>query len=173
MPSLRRLGRVHSAERAKDAIRAARAAGFSNLSFDLMFWLPGQSLASWLRTIDEAIELAPDHLSLYLLELYPNAPLKEAMARAQASDATRPEPGARRQPWSQTSDDEAADMYLGALERLDRAGLRAIRDLERIPIRLSEPAQRQVLAGGVVARVWVRRALDGRRCPVEQRRVDA
>ena len=46
-----------------------------------MFWLPGQSFASWLRTVDEAIALAPDHLSLYLLELYPNAPLKEAMAR--------------------------------------------------------------------------------------------
>ena len=64
---------------------ATRArAGFDNLSFDLMFWLPGQSFASWLRTVDAAIALAPDHLSLYLLELYPNAPLKEAMARGPA-----------------------------------------------------------------------------------------
>ena len=46
-----------------------------------MFWLPGQSVESWLRTIDEAIAQTPDHLSLYLLELYPNSPLKEAMAR--------------------------------------------------------------------------------------------
>ena len=52
-----------------------------------------------LRTIDEAIALSPDHLSLYLLELYPNAPLKDAMAR---------------EPWSQAPDDEAADMYLTA-----------------------------------------------------------
>jgi oxygen-independent coproporphyrinogen-3 oxidase len=68
---LKRLGRIHSAARAREAIREARAAGFTNLSFDLMFWLPGQSFASWLRTIDEAVALAPDHLSLYLLEIYP------------------------------------------------------------------------------------------------------
>jgi oxygen-independent coproporphyrinogen III oxidase len=106
---LARLGRIHSAARARDAVRTARAAGFTNLSFDLMFWLPGQTLASWQRTIDEAIALAPDHLSLYLLELYPNAPLKESMARAQ--------PG-----WVQATDDDAADMYLAALDRLDAAG---------------------------------------------------
>jgi oxygen-independent coproporphyrinogen-3 oxidase len=104
---LKRLGRLHSAGRARDAIRDARAAGFDNLSFDLMFWLPGQSFASWLRTIDEAVALAPDHLSLYLLEVYPNSPLREAMAR---------------EPWSQAPDDEAADMYLAGLDRLDAAG---------------------------------------------------
>jgi oxygen-independent coproporphyrinogen-3 oxidase len=108
---LTRLGRIHSAARAREAIGVARAAGFDNLSFDLMLWLPGQSFSSWLRTIDEAIALAPDHLSLYLLELYPNAPLKEAMAR---------------EPWSQAPDDEAADMYLAGLDRLDRIGVRAI-----------------------------------------------
>src|SRR5687767_14879721 len=43
---LRRLGRIHSAERAREAVRAARRAGFTNLSFDLMFWLPGQSMAT-------------------------------------------------------------------------------------------------------------------------------
>ncbi|HKV99517.1 MAG TPA: radical SAM family heme chaperone HemW [Vicinamibacterales bacterium] len=106
---LARLGRIHSAARARDAVRTARAAGFNNLSFDLMLWLPGQTLASWQRTVDEAIALAPDHLSLYLLELYPNAPLKESMARAQ--------PG-----WAQVTDDDAADMYLAALDRLDAAG---------------------------------------------------
>lgn len=110
---LGRLGRIHSAERAKTAVRDARSAGFDNLSFDLMFWLPGQSLASWTSTIDQAIALAPDHLSLYLLELYPNAPLKEAMARATPGAATG---------WQQAPDDEAADMYLAALDRLDAAG---------------------------------------------------
>jgi oxygen-independent coproporphyrinogen-3 oxidase len=106
---LARLGRIHSAARAKTAIRDARSAGLANLSFDLMFWLPGQSRPSWLRTIHEAIALAPDHLSFYLLELYPNAPLKETMARAGSTQA---------------SDDEAAEMYLEALECLDAAGLR-------------------------------------------------
>lgn len=104
---LARLGRIHSAARARDAIRDARAAGVDNVSLDLMLWLPGQSFASWLRTVDEAVALAPDHLSLYLLELYPNAPLKEAMARA---------------PWAQAPEDEAADMYLAGLDRLDAAG---------------------------------------------------
>ena len=110
---LRRLGRIHTAARAVEAVEAARRAGCSNVSLDLMFWLPGQQPASWLDTVDRAIDLAPDHLSLYLLELYPNAPLRDTMARAVSKD-----PGG----WSQAPDDEAADMYLDALERLDRAG---------------------------------------------------
>jgi len=109
---LARLGRIHSAERAKVAVSDARAAGFDNLSFDLMFWLPGQTIASWIATIDQAIALEPDHLSLYLLELYPNAPLKEVMARATDDSAAG---------WQQAADDDAADMYLAALDRLDRA----------------------------------------------------
>ena len=102
-----RLGRAHNAETARHAVRAARSAGFDNISLDLMLWLPGQSFASWLRNVDEAVALAPDHVSMYLLELYPNAPLKEAMARAA---------------WTQSPDDEAADMYLAGLERFDAAG---------------------------------------------------
>ena len=51
---LRYLGRIHSAERAKAAVRAARAAGFRDVSVDLMLWLPGQTVASWLDTIEQA-----------------------------------------------------------------------------------------------------------------------
>jgi oxygen-independent coproporphyrinogen-3 oxidase len=116
---LARLGRIHSAARAKDAVRTAKAAGFHDVSFDLMFWLPGQSLSSWLATIDQAIALEPDHLSLYLLELYPNAPLKESMARGGPPERGR---GTSADPWLQATDDQAADMYLEALARLDRAG---------------------------------------------------
>ena len=105
---LRRLGRIHSSARAVEAIEAAMRTGFKSVSFDLMLWLPAQSPASWLRTIDRALALAPDHLSLYLLELYPNAPLKEDMARAG---------------WSMAPDDDAADMYLEGLNRLGAAGL--------------------------------------------------
>jgi oxygen-independent coproporphyrinogen-3 oxidase len=108
---LRRLGRLHSAARAAEAIAEARGAGFSNVSLDLMCWLPGQSLDSWRTTVDRAIELGPDHLSLYLLEIYPNAPLKDAMARGSGSAD-----------WAQTPDDEAAEMYLDGLAALDRAG---------------------------------------------------
>ena len=105
---LKRLGRIHSSARAKDAIRAAQSIGFASVSFDLMLWLPQQSRETWRNTVYEAIELRPDHLSLYLLELYPNAPLKEDMARSG---------------WSQAPDDDAAEMYLEALDLLDRAGL--------------------------------------------------
>jgi oxygen-independent coproporphyrinogen-3 oxidase len=105
---LRRLGRIHTADRARAAVREARAAGFENVSVDLMMWLPGQSIAAWLENVDALIDADPDHASLYLLELYPNAPLKEDMARAG---------------WSLAPDDEAAEMYLTAMERLERAGL--------------------------------------------------
>jgi oxygen-independent coproporphyrinogen-3 oxidase len=104
---LRRLSRLHSADRARCAIREARAAGFDNVSLDLMMWLPEQRVSDWLESVDEAIALAPDHLSLYLLELYPNAPLKDDMARGR---------------WSQAPDEDAAAMYETAMERLDGAG---------------------------------------------------
>jgi len=104
---LRRLSRLHSAGRACDAVTEARAAGFDNVSLDLMMWLPEQRVANWLESVDAAIALGPDHLSLYLLELYPNAPLKEEMARAS---------------WSQAPDEDAAAMYLAGMGRLDDAG---------------------------------------------------
>jgi oxygen-independent coproporphyrinogen-3 oxidase len=105
---LKRLGRIHSADRARAAVREARAAGVDNVSLDLMMWLPGQSVDAWLGNVDALVEAAPDHASLYLLELYPNAPLKEEMARAG---------------WSLAPDDDAAEMYLRAMERLEGAGL--------------------------------------------------
>ena len=104
---LRRLGRLHSSRTAREAVRLARSAGFNNLSLDLMMWLPGQSTAQWLASVDALIEQQPDHASLYLLEIYPNAPLRDEMARAG---------------WSVAPDDDAAEMYLEGLARLDRAG---------------------------------------------------
>ena len=104
---LKRLGRLHSSATARQAVTGARAAGFDNLSLDLMMWLPGQQPADWLASVDALIEVAPDHASLYLLEIYPNAPLKDDMARAG---------------WSVAPDDDAAEMYLEGLGRLDLAG---------------------------------------------------
>jgi oxygen-independent coproporphyrinogen-3 oxidase len=106
-PELKRLGRLHSADRARAAVREARTAGFDNVSLDLMMWLPQQSPADWRENVEALIDVAPEHASLYLLELYPNAPLKEDMARAG---------------WSLAPDDDAADMYLWSLARLDEAG---------------------------------------------------
>jgi oxygen-independent coproporphyrinogen-3 oxidase len=104
---LRRLSRLHGADRARAALAEARAAGFDNISLDLMMWLPGQGVDQWLSSVEAAIALAPEHLSLYLLEVYPNAPLREEMARGR---------------WSQAPDEDAAEMYMEAMARLDRAG---------------------------------------------------
>ena len=104
---LRRLSRLHTADRARAAFGEARAAGFDNISLDLMMWLPEQRVSEWLESVDAAIALAPEHLSLYMLEVYPNAPLKDDMARAR---------------WSQAPDDDVAAMYVAAMERLEEAG---------------------------------------------------
>jgi oxygen-independent coproporphyrinogen-3 oxidase len=104
---LRRLSRLHSASRAVEAVAMARAAGFDNLSLDLMMWLPQQTIEQWSESVDALIALEPEHASLYLLELYPNAPLRDEMARSR---------------WSLAPDDDAADMYLLAMDRLERAG---------------------------------------------------
>ena len=106
---LKSLSRLHSASRAGDAFAMARAAGFDNISLDLMMWLPQQTVAQWLESVDALIALGPDHASLYILELYPNAPLRDTMARSK---------------WSLAPDDDAAEMYLQAMARLDAAGYR-------------------------------------------------
>jgi oxygen-independent coproporphyrinogen-3 oxidase len=106
-PELRRLGRLHTAERAVRAIGEARSAGFDNVSLDLMMWLPQQSRSDWQESVEALVGVGPEHASLYLLELYPNAPLKEEMARSG---------------WSLAPDEDAAAMYLWSLARLDEAG---------------------------------------------------
>ena len=103
---LARLGRLHSAAKARQSIKEALSVGF-DVSIDLMFWLPMQSLGDCSRSIDALLELQPHHASLYILELYPNSPLREEMSRAS---------------WSQAPDEDVSDMYLNALSRTDAAG---------------------------------------------------
>ena len=104
---LARLGRVHTAAQARAAFAAIRAAGCGNLSLDLMMWLPAQSRAACAASLEALLALAPDHASLYMLELYPNAPLREEAAR---------------HGWSQAPDEDAVAMYLGAFAMTDAAG---------------------------------------------------
>ena len=66
---LHRIGRIHTAADARAAIREARAAGFENISLDLIYGLPGETLAMLQSDIDEALALAPDHISIYGLQL--------------------------------------------------------------------------------------------------------
>jgi oxygen-independent coproporphyrinogen III oxidase len=104
---LKRLARQHSARRGIEAVEMSRAAGFDNVSIDLMMWLPGQDVAQWLASVDTAIGIKPDHLSLYILEVYPHLPLRQEMDR---------------HGWAQQPDDAAAEMYETAMSRLDAAG---------------------------------------------------
>ena len=104
---LARLGRLHDAARARAAYHQARAAGFDNVSLDLMLGLPGQTLADLMVSVDELIRLGPEHASLYLLELHPDTPLGDGMAGAGGVQA---------------ADDDAADMYLETMARLESAG---------------------------------------------------
>jgi oxygen-independent coproporphyrinogen-3 oxidase len=104
---LRRLGRLHTVSRAEEAIRLARRAGIDNVSLDLMMWLPQQTTGQWLQSVERAVAIDPDHLSLYMLEVYPHLPLRQEMDRHQ---------------WRQLSDEVAADMYEQAMTRLESAG---------------------------------------------------
>jgi len=71
---LRRLGRTHSAADAEAAYRAARAAGFEDVSVDLLYACPDQDLPTWTRTLDAVLAWEPEHLSAYALTLEPATP---------------------------------------------------------------------------------------------------
>ncbi len=70
---LKLLGRRHDAEHAATALAAARRVGFERLSLDLMVGIPGQTDGSFSRSLARAIAVAPDHVSLYLLEVHPGS----------------------------------------------------------------------------------------------------
>lgn len=78
---LRRIGRIHTAAEACVAVRQARAAGFRNLSLDLMYGLPGQTRAGLEASVRQALALAPQHISIYGLQVEEGT----AFARAQAA----------------------------------------------------------------------------------------
>ena len=66
---LQMLGRIHSFDEAKQAVVMARRAGFDNINLDFMYGLPGQSLEQWEETLNQAMLLEPQHLSLYQLKI--------------------------------------------------------------------------------------------------------
>ncbi|MBC8206135.1 MAG: radical SAM family heme chaperone HemW [Kiritimatiellales bacterium] len=74
---LETLGRIHSAEQAETAFRMARAAGFDNISIDLMFGTPGQTLAMLDADLTRALELGPEHIAIYNLMYEEGTPLAE------------------------------------------------------------------------------------------------
>lgn len=77
---LKLLGRIHGANQGREAVALARAAGFTNISIDLMHGLPGQSLDDLARDLDEALALGTEHISAYGLIYEDGTPLKNAVA---------------------------------------------------------------------------------------------
>jgi len=100
--------RGHSFSDAVEAVRLARAAGFDNLSVDLIYGIPRQTMAMWQETVNRTLELAPDHVSMYCLTIEERTTLALWVRRGQV-----PPP----------DDDLAADMALWADERLAAEGL--------------------------------------------------
>ncbi len=82
---LRFLTRIHSSDQARQCVRDAHAAGFENISIDLMFSLPHQTKERWLSNLDQAMELDPTHISCYSLIVEPNTPLSKMVESHQIS----------------------------------------------------------------------------------------
>ncbi len=104
---LRRLGRVHSFADVQAAVAAIRAAGFTNLSLDLMYALPGQTMARWEKTLADAIALAPEHFSCYALKIEEGTPFHRVQETLELPE-----------------DDLQAEMYLTAVRAFAEAGYR-------------------------------------------------
>jgi putative oxygen-independent coproporphyrinogen III oxidase len=104
---LKLLGRTHDSAQISETFRALRDADFANINFDLIAGLPGQSLQVWNRNVAAALQLRPEHLSLYLLDVHEGTPLADQISRGM-----RPTP----------DDDLAAEMYAGMIEAVGAAG---------------------------------------------------
>ena len=104
---LKRIGRPHTYAQAVSAFQRIRKAGFRNISVDLIYGLPGQTLQSWQDTLDHVLQLNPEHISCYGLKLEEGTPLYEYRDYANLPD-----------------DDLQADMYLAAVETLRGRGFK-------------------------------------------------
>ncbi len=104
---LKVLGRRHSSQEAVEAYGAVRRAGFANVSLDLMYGLPGQTMQQWQDSLEKVLSLSPEHLSLYCLTLEEGTPMERQVRLGETPES---------------DPDLAADMYLLAEELLKQAG---------------------------------------------------
>ena len=98
--------RPHTVKQVDEAVAAAKKAGFKNLSLDLIYGLPGQTMDSWKATVEHALSLIPQHLSCYGLKVEEGTPLAARVAQGEILP----------------DDDQQADLYLWTVGRLERAG---------------------------------------------------
>ena len=103
------LERVHAPDTVRRAFADARAAGYENVNVDLIYGAEGEGLDSWERTLEEAVALAPEHVSAYALTIEPATPLGRKVARG---DVPAPDP------------DLQADMFAAACDVLGSGGYR-------------------------------------------------
>jgi oxygen-independent coproporphyrinogen III oxidase len=85
--ALKFLGRRHTDEQARRSFEIAREAGFETISIDLIYGLPDQPFEIWRRTVEQAVELQPDHLSCYQLTIHEGTPFGFRLARGKMSEA--------------------------------------------------------------------------------------
>ena len=104
---LKKIGRPHTYEQAVAAFKRIRKAGFRNVSLDLMYGLPGQTLTDWENTLRNVLQLNPEHISCYGLKVEEGTPLYEYQQYCDLAD-----------------DDTQADMYLSAVQILRSFGYR-------------------------------------------------
>ena len=104
---LQAIGRPHTYAQAVKAVQRIRRAGFRNLSLDLIYGLPGQTLEGWEATLRNVLKLEPEHISCYGLKVEEGTPLYERQYDCNLAD-----------------DDTQADMYLLAIDILRRMGYR-------------------------------------------------
>jgi len=101
------LGRIHNYSKFEETIDDVKHAGFSNISFDLIYGIPGQSHQSWKKTVEKAIGLAPTHLSIYGLTIEEETPFGKLLEQGKI---THPD------------EDLMAEMYELATELLQKSG---------------------------------------------------
>src|SRR5665648_63320 len=104
---LKLLGRIHNAEDLVDNYKLARDAGFKNINIDLMFAIPGQSSEIWQETLEKTIELKPEHISFYSLQIEEGTPYFEMFKTGKLN---------------QTVDETDRQMYHMGIEMLKEAG---------------------------------------------------
>ncbi len=104
---LKILTRIHSTKEAVKAIHSARQAGFDNIGIDLIFGIPGQSLASWRDTLKKAVDILPQHISMYGLTYEAGAPLTRAVEKDELFKC---------------DEELEREMYLTGIEFLEKAG---------------------------------------------------
>ena len=104
---LKHLGRRHDADKARQAVRNAREAGYGNISIDLIFALPGSTIEEWEQDLESAIALQPNHISAYNLTYEEGTPMHRALERGE---------------FAEVSEEENVEQFQMLITRLKKAG---------------------------------------------------